>query len=228
MKAPGVRPHALSSFKVAGSNLSASATNPKWATSKIGAVGSVLIATISPASFMPATCCIAPLMPQATYSLGRTVFPLCPTCRVFGSQSISVRGGGADDAANRLREFLDQGEVFLFLDSPSRRDDDVGGRQVDVLDLRSLQPDERLPDRGRVEGDRHLRDGHHPSSGPHCLDGAGAHRDDDRSIRTDLHLRLDLLVEESSRRDESIALEVDGEAVRQEREVHRPRERRGE
>src|SRR5438093_680339 len=92
MKAPGVRPHAFSSFRVAGSNLSASAMKPTWATSKIGAVGSVLMATISPASFMPATCCIAPLMPQATYNLGRTVFPLCPTCRVFGSQSKSVRG----------------------------------------------------------------------------------------------------------------------------------------
>src|SRR5438876_840227 len=50
--------------------------NTTWAISNIGALGSVLIATIKPASFMPATCCIAPLIPQATYSFGWTVLPL--------------------------------------------------------------------------------------------------------------------------------------------------------
>src|SRR2546428_287921 len=47
---------------------------------------------IVPASFIPETCCIAPLIPHATYSFGCTVLPLWPTWRVFGSQSMSVRG----------------------------------------------------------------------------------------------------------------------------------------
>src|SRR2546426_6413375 len=74
----------FSSFKVAGRSFRTSATIPTCATSKIGALGSVLIAMIRLASFMPATCCIAPLIPHATYSFGRTVLPLCPTCLVFG------------------------------------------------------------------------------------------------------------------------------------------------
>ena len=58
--------HTFSSFRAAGRSFSTSATNPTWATSKIGAVGSVLIAMMRPASFIPATCCIAPLTPHAT------------------------------------------------------------------------------------------------------------------------------------------------------------------
>ena len=73
MKAPGVPIQAFSSFSVAGRSFKTSATNPTCATSKIGAVGSVLIATIRLASFISATCCMAPLIPQATYNFGRTV-----------------------------------------------------------------------------------------------------------------------------------------------------------
>ena len=43
-----------------------SRTTPYWATSKMGAVGSVLMATISSAPRMPSRCSGAPLIPTAT------------------------------------------------------------------------------------------------------------------------------------------------------------------
>src|SRR5579864_1671200 len=46
----------------AGTNSSASATTPRWATSKMGADASVLTATINSASFIPCRCSGAPLM----------------------------------------------------------------------------------------------------------------------------------------------------------------------
>src|SRR3954463_14121308 len=46
----------------------------------MGAFTSLLIATITPALAIPTLCWIAPEMPQATYSLGDTVLPGCPTC----------------------------------------------------------------------------------------------------------------------------------------------------
>ena len=49
-------------------------------TWKMGASGSLLIATITLESFMPARCWIAPEMPMAMYSWGATTLPVCPTC----------------------------------------------------------------------------------------------------------------------------------------------------
>lgn len=40
----------------------------------------LLTATMSFESFMPAKCWIAPEMPNAMYSSGATTFPVCPTC----------------------------------------------------------------------------------------------------------------------------------------------------
>src|ERR671934_28954 len=57
-----------------------SPTTPRSAYSKIGAFGSLLIATISPEPCIPTLCWIAPEMPTATYNFGETVFPVCPTC----------------------------------------------------------------------------------------------------------------------------------------------------
>ena len=51
-----------------GTAANRSASRPKSATLKIGASGSLLIATITLESFMPAKCWIAPEMPAAMYS----------------------------------------------------------------------------------------------------------------------------------------------------------------
>lgn len=45
----------------------------------MGASGSLLMATITLLSFMPATCWMAPLMPTAMYSCGATTLPVWPT-----------------------------------------------------------------------------------------------------------------------------------------------------
>ena len=46
---------------------------------KIGAFGSLFIATIYLESLIPAKCCIAPDIPQAIYNSGLTVVPVWPT-----------------------------------------------------------------------------------------------------------------------------------------------------
>src|SRR5579885_2197622 len=56
----------FSSSTVSGTALNRSATSPKSATLKIGASGSLLIATMVLESFIPARCWIAPEMPTAT------------------------------------------------------------------------------------------------------------------------------------------------------------------
>jgi hypothetical protein len=58
-------PAASSLLTSSGTTLNRSPTIPKWATSKIGALGSELMATIMSAPFMPARCWMAPLIPQA-------------------------------------------------------------------------------------------------------------------------------------------------------------------
>src|SRR5579875_532692 len=52
----------------------------------IGACGSVLIATMCFALAHPAMCWIAPLIPQARYSSGEILVPVCPTCCRCGRQ----------------------------------------------------------------------------------------------------------------------------------------------
>ena len=68
-----------------GTAVNRSASSPKSATEKIGASGSLLIATMTLLSFMPARCWIAPLMPQAMYSCGATILPVWPTCQSLGA-----------------------------------------------------------------------------------------------------------------------------------------------
>ena len=48
------------------------------------------MATITPELCMPTLCWIAPEMPQAMYSFGETVFPVCPTCVAYGYQPAST------------------------------------------------------------------------------------------------------------------------------------------
>src|SRR6185312_10772665 len=67
-----------------------SPTTPRSEYSKIGAFGSLLIATITFEPCMPTLCWIAPEMPSATYSFGETVFPVCPTCAEYGYQPAST------------------------------------------------------------------------------------------------------------------------------------------
>src|SRR5207253_2138295 len=47
-------------------------------------------ATIMPALCIPTLCWIAPEIPQAMYSFGDTVFPVCPTCVAYGYQPAST------------------------------------------------------------------------------------------------------------------------------------------
>src|SRR5207248_11044480 len=67
-----------------------SPTTPRSANSKIGACGSLLMATIVPEDCMPTLCWIAREMPTATYSLGETVLPVWPTCVEYGYQPAST------------------------------------------------------------------------------------------------------------------------------------------
>src|SRR4051794_29575333 len=61
-----------------GSTWCRSPTTPKSTSSKIGASGSLLTATIVLEVCIPARCWIAPEMPAATYSCGETVLPVWP------------------------------------------------------------------------------------------------------------------------------------------------------
>ena len=70
----------------AGTISSASPTIPRCATSKMGAVASLLMAMIWSEFCMPTRCWMAPEMPQAMYSRGFTVLPVWPTCRPWGIQ----------------------------------------------------------------------------------------------------------------------------------------------
>src|SRR3954451_7567039 len=74
-------------------------TTPKSASSKIGASGSLLIATIVLDVCMPARCWIAPEMPTAMYSCGDTVTPVWPTCMLCGTQPASTTAREAPTAA---------------------------------------------------------------------------------------------------------------------------------
>src|SRR5205814_7372583 len=67
-----------------------SPTTARSAYSKIGACGSLLIATITPEPCMPTLCWIAPEIPTATYSFGDTVLPVCPTWVEYGYQPAST------------------------------------------------------------------------------------------------------------------------------------------
>src|SRR5579871_3711452 len=65
-----------------------SPTTARSLNSKIGALGSLLTATITFEFCMPTLCCTAPEMPSATYSFGATVLPVCPTCAWRGYQPL--------------------------------------------------------------------------------------------------------------------------------------------
>src|SRR4029077_515428 len=71
----------------------------------MGAFTSLLIATITPALAIPTLCWIAPEMPQATYSLGDTVLPVCPTCIEYEVQpaSTTARAGAPAPSPPRPR-----------------------------------------------------------------------------------------------------------------------------
>merc|ERR1719245_2823846 len=84
---------------ISGTALKRSATRPKSATWKMGASASLLMATISFESFMPAKCWIAPEIPTATYSSGATILPVCPTCMSLGTMPASTAARDAPTAA---------------------------------------------------------------------------------------------------------------------------------
>src|ERR1700731_2556020 len=63
----------------AGSTFWTSPTTPRSLIEKIGASGSLLMAMMFDAPFIPTMCCVAPEIPHATYRSGFTVVPVCPT-----------------------------------------------------------------------------------------------------------------------------------------------------
>src|SRR5262249_17913642 len=67
-----------------------SPTTPRSQNSKIGAFGSLLIATTVPEPCIPTLCWIAPEIPHATYSFGETVLPVWPTWLAYGDQPAST------------------------------------------------------------------------------------------------------------------------------------------
>src|SRR3954447_8581494 len=81
---------ALTSSVSFGTTSCTSPTTPRSENSKIGAFESLLIATITPADCIPTLCWIAPEMPQAMYSFGATLFPVCPTCVAYGYHPAST------------------------------------------------------------------------------------------------------------------------------------------
>src|SRR5208337_3239902 len=60
-----------------------------------GAFWSLFTATIVREPFMPTTCWMAPLIPNARYNFGATVCPELPICRSIGSQPSSQIGRDA-------------------------------------------------------------------------------------------------------------------------------------
>src|SRR4051812_31735969 len=88
---PDAHPLRCSSSCVSFGTISCtSPTTPRSLNSKIGAFGSLLIATITFELCMPTLCWIAPEMPSATYSFGETTLPVCPICAAYGYQPAST------------------------------------------------------------------------------------------------------------------------------------------
>src|ERR1019366_5719912 len=67
-----------------------SPTMPRSENSKIGALASLLIATMFSEACIPTLCWIAPEIPAARYSFGATVLSVCPICAAYGSHPASA------------------------------------------------------------------------------------------------------------------------------------------
>ena len=80
-----------------------SPTTPRSLNSKIGAFGSLLIATITFELCMPTLCWTAPEMPSATYSFGETVLPVWPIWAAYGYQPASTTARVAPTAPPSAR-----------------------------------------------------------------------------------------------------------------------------
>ena len=99
-----------------------SPTTPRSANSKIGAFGSLLIATIVPELCMPTLCWIAPEMPQRDVELRRDgLAGLADLGRVRVPARVDDRARRGDRAAERRRELLDQREVLRARRARGRR-----------------------------------------------------------------------------------------------------------
>src|SRR5512132_4344047 len=96
-----------------------SPTTPRSENSKIGACGSLLIATITPDACIPTLCWIAPEIPQAMYSFGDTVLPVWPTCVEYGYQPASTTARVAPTAPPRA--FASSSTSGKFSGPPSPR-----------------------------------------------------------------------------------------------------------
>ena len=112
-----------------------SPTIPRSENSKIGALASLLIATMFSEDCMPTLCWIAPEMPAARYSFGATVLPVWPICAAYGYQPASTTARVAATAVlppNALASVLGQLEALGLAESAAAGDEDVGALDVDV------------------------------------------------------------------------------------------------
>src|SRR5574341_893726 len=75
---------------------------------------------------IPSRCSGAPEMPSVRYSLGLTVTPLLPTCRVLGSHPASVTGREADSSAPNAWASSSASSMFSALPMPRPTDTSLG------------------------------------------------------------------------------------------------------
>src|SRR5215831_16966763 len=113
----------VSSSVSCGATVNRSPTTPKSASSKIGASGSLLMATMVLDVCMPARCWIAPEIPTAMYNCGDTVTPVWPTCILCGTHPASVAARDAPTAAPR--ESASASMILKFSAPPTPRPPDT-------------------------------------------------------------------------------------------------------
>src|SRR4051812_45025365 len=130
----------LTSSVACGSTVNRSPTTPKSTSSKIGASGSLLIATIVLDVCMPARCWIAPEIPLATYSCGDTCLPVWPTWLLCGYQPASTAAREAPTAAPTASANASTGPKSPFVPRPPETTiaaSDRSGRPLFSLGRRS-------------------------------------------------------------------------------------------
>src|ERR1700736_4751670 len=102
-----------------GTILWTSPTTPRSAILKIGASGSLLMAMIVLAPFIPTVCCMAPEMPSAMYTVGLTVLPVWPIWNEYGFQPASTTARLAPTAAPSSA--ASSSSILKFSGAPSPR-----------------------------------------------------------------------------------------------------------
>src|SRR3954467_13345574 len=123
-----------------GTILLRSPTMPRSENSKIGALASLLIATMFSEDCMPTLCWMAPEMPAARYSFGATVLPVWPIWAAEANQPASTTaraaapggGGGGEGAAERRGDAFELPQALGLAEPPATGHEVVGVLDVDV------------------------------------------------------------------------------------------------